>query len=247
MPIRDDVVGAMALDIAKRRTSELAVRLLREASAVLEASRNGYGGRTQFGLTLVLPLDFMDLLNEEAARAICEAARRAGIEYSHEFVEEQLAPAAPGWRDRLAELEDWGSDSQLGNEWAVINERVHELRNLFHRSITPDDRADVGRRCRELLIAATSATFRPGMVPEGETVPKDSDAKAKARYIIASLGSNSVDERLAKLVDRAWDLAAGLLHYDEPSVIATYGAAQSAILIVRTLAVAESEIQARNA
>ena len=176
MAIQDNVVGAMALDIAKRGASELAVRLLRAATAVTKASRDGYG-ETAFGLTLVLPLDFMDQLDTPAANAICEAARRAGIQEFNQFVDQQLAPAAPGWRDRLSELEDWGSESELGDDWTVINERVHDLRNLFQRSITPDDRADVGRRRRELLIAATSATFRVSMMPAGQDPPKDSDAE----------------------------------------------------------------------
>lgn len=231
----------MALDIAKNDSNPLAVRLLSEAVSVETTSRDAYRS-SQLGLTLVLPLDFIDLIDDDAARAIARAAQRAGIDHYHEYVAQQLAPAADGWRDRLAELEDWGDGASLAGEWAVINERVHELRTLFQRAVTPADRADVGRRCRELMIAAASATFRPAMVPDGEEPPKESDAKAKCKLILEYVGSNSVDVRLSKLIDKAWDLAVGLLHHTEPARPATYAAAQSAVLVVRTLAVIEGEL-----
>lgn len=217
----------------------MAVRLLREAAAVVRDSKFA-GYQDIFGLVLVLPGDYFDLLDPEAENAIRLAAHRAD-EWSA-FVDARLAPVGDGWRDRLAELEDWADDGPLHDDWAVINERVHELRSLFHRAITPDDRADVGRRCRELLIAAANATYRPTMLPDGADPPKDSDAKTKCRYIVDHVGANSVDARLAKLIDRAWDLAVGLLHHDEPARVATFAAAQATILVVRTLAMIEGSL-----
>lgn len=241
----DGVVGAMAMDIAKRGSSPTAVRLLREATSVIERvqeRRYGYNDTKWFhGLVLELPLDFMDVLDDGAREAIAQAAARIAVPC--DFVEERLAPAAKGWRDRLAELEDWGGGEKLDEDWAVINERVYELRALYARAATPDERADVGRRCRELLIAASSATFRPAMATNKANLPKDGDAKAKCKLIVAHLGDNSLDDRMSKLIDRTWDLAVGLSHHDEPSKVATYAAAQATILVVRTLAVIEGELR----
>ena len=78
--------------------------------------------------------------------------------------------------------------------------------------------------------------------PRGEESPKESDPKTKSEYIVSSLGDSSVDERLTKLIDRAWDLCAGLLHNPEPPRIATFAAAQATILVVRTLERIEAEV-----
>lgn len=241
----DELVGAIALDVVRKGSSPLAATLLANAKSV-EAQLKWVDQYEDYRsvVTLVLPLDYMDQLDDQARRAIRAAAERADI--SCDLVQQRLAPAAPGWRDKLAEIEDWGAVPHVDDRWVVINERVTELKALFDRSITPDDLADVGRRCRELMVAAVSATYRPVMLPKGEDEPKEGDAKTKARYIIQYVGSNSLDERLSKLIDKAWDLSVGLLHHDEPARTATYAAAQSAILVVRTLGVIEADIRTRS-
>jgi len=187
-------------------------------------------------------MDYIDQIDGEVMRAIKIAAPRAGVDC--DVVTQRLAPAAEGWRDKLAELEDWGQPSGIEDEWAVINERVTELKALFSRSVTPDDLADIGRRCRELMIASANATYRPWMLPEGKEPPKESDAKTKCKYIVEHIGSNSLDKRLTTLIDKAWDLSVKLSHYKEPARTATFAAAQSAILVVRTLGMIEGDLVA---
>ena len=68
------------------------------------------------------------------------------------------------------------------------------------------------------------------MLPEGKEPPK------------ASLGDGSVDKKLTKLIERAWDLSMGLLHNPEPPRIATFAVAQATILVVRTLERIEAEV-----
>jgi hypothetical protein len=238
--VSDSIVGAIALDIAKNGSSEVATALLSNAVQV-RTSREYVGGSYRYYLTLLLPLDYMDMLDGEVSKQIVHAAKRAGL--SCTSVRQRLAPAATGWRDHLAELEDWASGELLKDAWVVIDERVSELKALFSRSVTPDDLADVGRRCRELLIAAANATYRPMMLPEGHEAPKEGDAKSKCRYIVEYVASNSLDKRVSNLVDNAWDVAVKLSHHQEPARTATFVAAQATIVVVRTLALIEADLQ----
>ncbi len=177
----------------------------------------------------------------KASEEIVRAANRADVRCSS--VKQRLAPAAKGSRDQLAELDDWGAPVEQGDPWVVINERVAELKALFDRSVTPDDLADVGRRCRELMIAAANATYRPEMLPDGHDKPKDSDAKTKCKYIVDYVGSNSLDKKTSTLIDKAWDVAVALSHHKEPARSATFAAAQAAILVVRTLGLVEDDLR----
>ena len=238
--ISDGMVGAMATDIARNKPDSRAPTLLVNATGMTQETEQGYAGLIRT-LVLHLPVDFYDLLDSESKADIIEAAERAGVACEG-GVQQRLAPEAQGWRDRLAELEDWGSDQELAGTWEVIDGRLSGLKTLLAHSVTPDDLADVGRRCRELMIAAANATYRASMLPEGKEPPKDSDAKTKSKYIIASLGDGSVNKRLTKLIDRAWDLSVGLSHNPEPPRIATFAAAQATILVVRTLERIEADL-----
>ena len=239
MAYSDGEVGAMAMLIAKSEPGSPAPRLLTNVHSM----EKGYDhiGYDQIEVIKVqVPLDFYDSWDSDVKGVILKAARHIG--HAPNRVNVFLAPESDGWRDRLAQVEDWGPETKPSGSWEVIDERLSDLKGLLSRAVTPDDLADVGRRCRDLLIAAANATFRPSMVPEGKEPPKESDAKAKCTYIVASVGEGSADKRLVKLIDRAWELASGLLHDPEPPPIPVFTIAQATILVVRTLERIESRL-----
>lgn len=227
----------MAIDIQRRGGDAVAVRILRDAV--------GFSVNSNRKLLIIeLSVDDMDLMTAESRTAILEAAERAGLTpyYSYKIAQ-QLAPEAPAWRDRLAELTDWGEADAGTGDWALINERVGELRALYNRASTPDDRGDVGRRCRQLIISAVNVVFRPTMVPDGDEVPQEANAKERFKYVLNYYGRGSLDEKLKALLDRAWDLATGTLHHDSAGRAATFAVAQATILAIRTLGVIKSDLE----
>ena len=140
--------------------------------------------------------------------------------------------------DRLDDLEhsgtviDWGV-SPVG--WSELEQRLSGLRNEMDHATSLDHYQDVGRRCREVLIDVVNLVFTPDMVPDGQEQAKASDAKARFGYVIQACPSGRSRTELRKLMRAAWDLAQKVTHGDTTRVDA-FAAAQSTLLIVRTLA-----------
>ena len=233
----------MATDIAARGNSPVAVKLLSGAQEVGVNNRRSVSGDYYNVIQLDLPLELMDLLDGGATQEIIAAAKRCGITAIQ--VTERLAPTAPGWRDRLAELDDWGT-LPAGDAWSTINDRVHDLRTIYTSALTTEERMHVGQRCRELIIAATNATYRQLMAPKGEAPPKGDDVKTQTKQIMKYLRQGSLDDKVATLLGKAIDTAHVLTHArGDPSRVGTFAAAQATVLAVRTLGVAEDELRRR--
>ncbi len=79
-------------------------------------------------------------------------------------------------------------------------------------------------------------------MPNGEEAPQESNAKRKIELVLAAVENGSLDKRVSALMGKAWDVAVGLLHQDEPARVATFAAAQATILAVRTLAMIDGEL-----
>ncbi len=119
--VSDGVVGAMATDIARKNPESRAPTLLVNAVQVTSESHI-----------------------EDDIRI---AAHRAGLRCTRVLT--RLAPEAAGWRDRLAEIEDWGSDQELAGTWEVIDglgvEEVRESGFDTSRLVSKRERANGGR------------------------------------------------------------------------------------------------------
>ncbi len=232
MHVSDGEVGAMALFIARKNPESPAPRLLSNAVSLTVEEEGEYTGWHEV-LYVRLPLDFYELWTAQVASDVTVAAQQAGFDVSYSNA--ILGAEAEDWRDRLAQLEDWGPETEPSGTWEVIDNRLTDLKGLLDRALTPDQLSDVGKRCRDLLIASASATYRQSMLPNGEDPPKEADAKTKCRYIVAAHGTGSTDKSLVKLIERAWELANALAHNPDPSSIAAFASAQATILVVRTL------------
>lgn len=118
--------------------------------------------------------------------------------------------------------------------WRGLDARVVDLARELERALTNDDRQDVGRRAREILIAASVIIQDSDLVPEGEDEPKASDAKQWLDLYLTRYASGGSLSQLRKFVRSTWDLAQRVTHADIDR-IETYAAAQSTVLIVRVL------------
>lgn len=127
---------------------------------------------------------------------------------------------------------DWGTDVP---GWGAIEIRLAGLKEEIGSARYLDDWQDVGRRARELVIAAVNLVFDMSMVPSGQEVPKGSDAKTKIDYIVASYVPGVAHSELRALLRAAERLCQQVTHASGISRVDALAAAQATILLVRTL------------
>ena len=130
-------------------------------------------------------------------------------------------------------LTDWVGDS--APTWAKVMTRVEGMKTLYDRSLALDDFQDVGRRCREIISDAANLVWTPAMVPEGQDPPKKGDAKARCEQIVASAIAGPSNDKLRGLLRAALAFAHDVTHSSHPTRVEAYIAAQTAILVVRSL------------
>jgi hypothetical protein len=118
--------------------------------------------------------------------------------------------------------------------WENLDTRVDELIDELDGAISRDDLQDVGRRSREILIDCAKLLADPSLVPTGQAPPKAADAKAWLDLFLTAYASESHRDELRRLIRAAWNLAQTVTHGDAERVEA-FAAAQSTVLIVRTL------------
>lgn len=142
--------------------------------------------------------------------------------------------------DRLLRMQPPGVVAEWGpvpETWAAVNRRVEELRSRTAEASSTDDYQDLGRRSREIIIAAVNLVFTPEMVPLGDDVPKGADAKNRLEHIMNSLVPGTAHAELRKLMRTALELSHKVTHSEGITKVDAFAAAQAAVLVVRTVAV----------
>lgn len=120
--------------------------------------------------------------------------------------------------------------------WQAVNLRLDELQDCLKKARTLDDYQDVGRRCREVMIAAANTLFSDSMVSAGEVVPHGSNAKDRMDIVLRNSRSRPELRRLLRdLTLAAWDLSVTVLHSDSASKLDAIIAADSTTLLARSL------------
>lgn len=150
-------------------------------------------------------------------------------------------PADPAL-DRLLHMQSPGVVAEWGavpDTWAAVNGRVEELRTRAGQAVSTDDLQDLGRRSREIIIAAVNLVFSEDMVPLGDKVPKGADAKNRLEHIMNSLVPGTAHAELRKVMRTALELSHKVTHSEGITKVDGFAAAQAAVLVVRTLAIME--------
>jgi hypothetical protein len=149
-------------------------------------------------------------------------------------------PETDGWRERLKALDDWGGDD-LPN-WRAIDQRLEELKGVFNRAVRPEDFRDVGRHARDLMKAAAKKAYRPQMLPAGQDELNDEAAKEQFDLILGARLVGSHNKEIRDVLRKAWDLANKVTHSAEGAPVDAFAAAQATLLVVRTLAMLDEEL-----
>lgn len=242
----DGDLGAAAINLAKHGHAEVA-QVLRHGRLFDQSYFDKFSGQFSSAgwkvrAVLYLPIDVIDEWKETYGAPALEAFRRCadGRDVHLESLKVVPMPEASGWRERLKSLGDWGEDASP--DWWAINQRLDELKDAFGRAVTPEDLKDVGRRARDLMIAAARKAYRPSMLPDGQEAPKGADAKAHFDLILSARVSDGRNADLRKVLRAAWDLASTVTHSGEDRAVDAFAAAQATILVVRTLAKIDEEL-----
>lgn len=128
-------------------------------------------------------------------------------------------------------LDPGGTDEPT---WLSLNGRLEELVAKLGTARSLDDLQDVGRRCRDLLIAVGKLLADADLVPPGEDAPKSADAKAWLDLFLARHAAGSSLDDFRALIRASWKAAQGVTH-GEVQRVEAYVATQVTVLIVRTL------------
>lgn len=156
------------------------------------------------------------------------AERRAYINELADPVLEQLEK-----RQTRGVIADWGETPE---SWGTLNQRLDELKQRVSAATSTDDHQDVGRRAREIIIAAVNLAFRSEMIPPGDDIPKGADAKNRLEHVMNNLVPGTAHAELRKLLRDALDLAHKVTHSDGITRVDAFAAAQATVLVSRTLA-----------
>jgi hypothetical protein len=119
-------------------------------------------------------------------------------------------------------------------DWPEIEARVRELGPVLERAQTLDEIQDVGRRCREIvndLADVALAAANPPIPAE----PFGSDRKAKLAAFLECAATGPSFADLRRMVRATYDLSNAVTHSSRGSRAEAVAAAQSAVLLVRTL------------
>ncbi len=118
--------------------------------------------------------------------------------------------------------------------WGSVEKRLSDLHAKLLAATTVDDWQDIGRRCREIVIAAANVVFTPRLLPAGREVPGTNDAKARLDAYFNARLPELADETRA-FVTGSWRLANALTHHPQMGRLEAVSSAQAVILLVRVL------------
>ena len=128
---------------------------------------------------------------------------------------------------------DWGKDAP--ETWESIDKRLADAKRELDEASDLDGWQDVGRRCREIIIAAANLVFAEPMIPVGEEPPKGADAKRKIELYLKAKVPGSSHEDLRNLMKSALRLAHTVTHSNGIDGADAFAAAQATVLLVRCL------------
>jgi len=117
--------------------------------------------------------------------------------------------------------------------WEGVNIRVTGLVAEISSARDKDTWQDVGRRSREILIDLGMLIADPGLVSDGNPVPKGADANAWFDLLLTQRAAGNGKKELRATMRATWDLAQKVTHGDIDHVDA-FASAQATILLVRT-------------
>jgi hypothetical protein len=172
----------------------------------------------------------------ENARELLAWGKRIGkYDARRRKVEEMVQPFldAVARRRDLGRVEGW---SEAPDEWAEVQRRVSSLGGELDDSTELDDYQDVGRRAREVVKDAINVVFTDEMVPSDKPQPQADNAKERLSMVLVWYVPGSSHERFRTAMNAALSLANHVTHSRSTTRIEAFAAAQSALLVVRTLA-----------
>ena len=166
--------------------------------------------------------------------AYCSAPRFTKYAERRVYVNDISEPVLDELEQRKSRVTDWVPPASA-ETWATIEVRLAGLKDRLDNARNLDDWQDIGRRSREVLIAATNVVFKDEMMQEGVMAPKAADAKARFDAVVDTLARGASHAELRQLMRAAWDLAQKVTHSSGISRVDAFAAAQSTVVIVRTL------------
>lgn len=135
-------------------------------------------------------------------------------------------------------LDGYGlDDPHVGDapiDWPDLEVRLDELKARLAAAQSLDDRQDVGRRAREIIIDAVNLAFDESMVTDGDS-PKAADAVARFDWIVRARFSGSSNEKLRAVCKSTWQLAQRVTHNAGATELEVWLTAQVTVVLVRTL------------
>lgn len=84
-----------------------------------------------------------------------------------------------------AAIPSW--DLPLDERWTGLAQRALDLKSTYEAATTIDDYEDVGRRSRQIILAAIKTAWDETMVPEGENRPREDDGPAKLDQLLDAI------------------------------------------------------------
>jgi hypothetical protein len=164
----------------------------------------------------------------------CAAPRFTTYRERRSHVSEITEPVIDELVQRKSRVTDW-QPAEASETWATIDTRLASLKDRLDVATSLDDWQDVGRRAREVLIAATNVVFRDTMMSDGQESPQAGNAKARFDAVVDTLAEGASHEALRQLMKSAWGLAQKVTHSDGITRVDAFAAVQSTVVIVRTL------------
>jgi len=128
--------------------------------------------------------------------------------------------------------------------WRELEARLADLKDELARAHSLDDLQDVGRRGREILIAAVNLCY--GHVRDDDP-PKTGDAKERFDRIMAQLASGVAHAELRKVMRASWDLVQKVTHSASIDAVDALASAQSVVLLVRCLQEIDKQVSTQRA
>lgn len=123
--------------------------------------------------------------------------------------------------------------------WKSVDARLAEMIGELERGTSTDDWADIGRRCREIVIEAANVAFMDVMVPAGQPIPGRSDAEERLGFYADMMLSGAANSAVRGLIRKLIVLANALTHHKAPTRLMAFATAQATISLVRILQEAE--------
>lgn len=160
--------------------------------------------------------------------------------HRRKFVEDLVAPTTLTLETIKASSSLSTTGGTVDPTWRDLEVRIEGLAERLERARSNDDRQDVGRRAREILIDAAVLIQDPTLVRNGDDAPKAADAKQWLGLYLERYAPGSSRTKLRRFVTATWDLAQRVTH-SEIDHVESYAAAEATVTVVRVLQLLEDQ------